>query len=468
MEDELQLTNSLSGEKEVFEPTEQGEVDLYVCGLTVSDYPHLGHARTWVSFDMVHRYLEYKGYDVNHIENVTDIDDKIINRAEEKGIPPAEVASKYAAQVYEDMKSLNLRRVDVRPHVTDHIEDIIRMVECLVERGYGYEAEDGVYFDVTEFDGYGKLSGQKIDELEQGEEGTAKRDPADFALWKLTDEDEPSWDSPWGKGRPGWHIECSAMSTRHLGDSIDIHGGGRDLVFPHHENEIAQAEAATGEEFTRYWLHVGPLRVEDEKMSSSLGNFWTVHEALKEYSPNEIRGFLISTKYTKPQEFTEEALEEGKARWERIRNAYETCERAMDSDESVSKESDEELHNTVEETHKAFEDAMNNDLNTPEALASLFGLVDAVNAHAEESPYDYVGLFDAWRTFEELAGNVLGFDFDHDGSDGKVPDVVESVLDLRGQLRDQGEYETADEIRDALETAGVEVQDTEDGATYRL
>lgn len=466
---ELRLSNTLSGEKEVFEPIEDDRVLLYVCGLTVSDDPHLGHARTWVSFDVLHRYLEHKGYDVKHVENVTDVDDKIIARAEEEGRTAAEVAARYAEQVYDDMVSLNLRRVDVRPHVTEHVDDIIGMVERLVERGYAYEAEDGVYFDVSEFDGYGKLSGQRVEELEQGEEGAAKDAPEDFALWKLADDEapdeEPTWNSPWGEGRPGWHIECSAMSTAHLGDTIDIHGGGRDLVFPHHENEIAQTEAATGEEFTRYWLHVGPLRVEDEKMSSSLGNFWTVHEALGEYDPNEIRAFLVSTRYSKPQRFTRDALDDGAARWARIRDAYRACEDAMDSTDAHAKEHADELREAVEEAREDFVAAMDDDLNTPEALAALDGIVDAVNAHIDEPPYDYVGLFRAWRAIEELAGDVLGFDFSRGGDTERV---VESVLALREKMRESGEYETADAVRDALEDAGVEVQDTDDGATYRL
>lgn len=467
---ELRLENTLSGEKEAFEPLNDDRVLLYVCGLTVSDDPHLGHARTWVSFDVLHRYLEHKGYDVKHVENVTDVDDKIIDRAEEEGKTAAEVAARYAEQVYDDMGALNLRRVDVRPHVTEHVDEIIEMTERLVDRGYAYEAEDGVYFDVSEFDGYGKLSGQKVEELEQGEEGAAKDAPEDFALWKLAEDGdgdaEPTWDSPWGEGRPGWHIECSAMSTTHLGETVDIHGGGRDLVFPHHENEIAQTEAATGEEFTRYWLHVGPLRVEDEKMSSSLGNFWTVHEALEEYDANEIRAFLVSTQYSKPQEFTRDALDDGAARWERLRNAYRACEEAMDSTEARAKHADDELRAATEAAREEFAEAMDDDLNTPEALAALDSLVNAVNAHVEEPPYDYVGLFGAWRTFEELAGDILGFDFSGDG-DG-AGRIIEAVLALREEMRDDGEYETADALRDALEEAGVEVQDTDEGATYRL
>lgn len=468
---ELRLENTLSGEKEAFEPLNDDRVLLYVCGLTVSDDPHLGHARTWVSFDVLHRYLEYEGYDVEHVENVTDVDDKIIDRAEEEGKTAAEVAARYAEQVYDDMGSLNLRRVDVRPHVTEHVDEIIEMTERLVERGYAYESDDGVYFDVSEFDGYGKLSGQKIEELEQGEEGAAKDAPEDFALWKLSEggdgeETEPTWNSPWGEGRPGWHIECSAMSTCHLGETIDIHGGGRDLVFPHHENEIAQSEAATGEEFTRYWLHVGPLRVEDEKMSSSLGNFWTVHEALEEYDANEIRAFLVSTQYSKPQEFTQQALDDGAARWERLHNAYRACEEAMDSTEARAKHADDELRAATRKARQDFVEAMDDDLNTPEALAALDGLVNAVNAHVEEPPYDYVGLFGSWTAFNELAGDVLGFDFSGDGEGAER--VVEAVLALREDMRDDGEYETADAIRDALEDAGIEVQDTDEGSTYRL
>jgi cysteinyl-tRNA synthetase len=466
---ELRLKDTLSDETEVFEPLDDDRVLLYVCGLTVSDHPHLGHARTWVSFDVLHRYLEHEGYDVKHVENVTDVDNKIITRAEEEGKTAAEVAARYAEQVYEDMVSLNLRRVDVRPHVTEHVDDIVAMVERLVESGYAYEAEDGVYFDVSEFDDYGKLSGQRLEELEQGEKGTAKESPEDFALWKLADETsekEPTWDSPWGEGRPGWHIECSAMSTTHLGETIDIHGGGRDLVFPHHENEIAQSEAATGEEFTRYWLHVGPLRVEDEKMSSSLGNFWTVHESLEEYDANELRAFLLSTQYTKPQKFTLDALDDGAARWERIRNAYRRCEESMDSEEALAKERDEKLRESIEEASTSFLEAMDDNLNTPEALAALDGLVNAVNTHVAEPPYDYVGLFEAWNVFDELAGDVLGFDFSR--SEGETENVVRELLDLREKMRDDGEYETADAVRDALESAGVEVQDTDDGATYRL
>ncbi len=464
---QLYLEDTMSGEKEAFEPLSQ-PVLLYVCGLTVSDDPHLGHARTWISFDVLHRYLEHLGHEVRHVENVTDVDDKIIVKSAEEGCSPQDVAERYASQVFEDMRDLNLRRVDVRPHVTEHVDDIVDIVERLVERGYAYETEDGVYFDVGEFEGYGELSAQRLDELEsQGEDSEAKRDPADFALWKPAKEGEPSWSSPWGDGRPGWHVECSAMSTQHLGDTIDVHGGGRDLVFPHHENEIAQTEAATGEEFARYWLHVGPLRVEGDKMSTSLDNFWTVHDALDEYTANEIRAFLISTQYRKPQSFTEDSLEEGAKRWRRLREAVDVCRRKMDSHGARAKHVDEGLREAAEDARQGFEEAMCDDLNTPEALAALYGLVDEDHEHADADVYDYEGLFRAWRTFHELGGDVFGFEFEDDSGD-VVEGVVESVLDVRELMREEGEYGVADELRDALEAAGVEVRDTDEGPTFRI
>lgn len=462
----LRLSNTLSGEKEKFEAS-GGSVLMYVCGLTVSDDPHLGHARTWISFDVVHRYLEYLGYDVLHVENITDVDDKIINKAEEEGVDWRDIATRYSHQVFEDMRELNLRRVEVRPRVTEHITDIQELVRELISAGYAYEGSDGVYFDVDEFEGYGELSGQVLSELEgQGEEAEGKKDPRDFALWKLSEE-EPAWESPWGLGRPGWHIECSAMSTRHLGDTIDIHGGGRDLVFPHHENEIAQAEAATGKEFARYWMHVGPLRVEGDKMSTSLDNFWTVHEALREYSANEIRAFLISTQYLKPQSFTEDALEEGRDRYTRLENAVKVCEDSMDSMVAKSKEIDEELREAVMESRSSFEEAMNDDFNTPEALAALHNLANKVNLHTESEEYDYHGLFQAWNTFHELGGGVLGFDFSGGAEEPLTNDLVELVLEVREHEREQGNYEFADEIRSRLHELGVIVEDSEDGSVYR-
>ena len=470
---QLRLTDTLAGEQRPFEPLDPPHVLLYVCGLTVSDDPHLGHARTWVSFDVLHRYLAYLGYDVLHVENVTDVDDKIIAKADEEDTTPAAIAERYSQQVYDDMEALNLRRVEVRPRVTEHVDDIVAMVEALVDEGYAYEADDGVYFDVDSYEDYGQLSGVDLDELEQGEESEAKDDPADFALWKAVEddaEDEPSWDSPWGAGRPGWHIECSAMSTRHLGDTIDIHGGGRDLVFPHHENEIAQSECATGEAFTRYWLHVGPLRVEGDKMSTSLDNFWTVHDALDEYSPNAIRAFLISTQYAKPQQFSEDSLDEGRRKWERLRNAERAAADAMDSERALAKVVDRDLRRTAEATRPAFEEAMDDDLNTPEALAALFELAGAINSHVDEGDvYDYQGLFRAWATLRDLGG-VLGFAFDEAdrGPEGPTDELIEILLDVRERERDEGNYDAADRIRDRLRDAGVAVEDDDGGTTYRI
>ncbi|MFW5929479.1 MAG: cysteine--tRNA ligase [Halobacteriota archaeon] len=459
----LQLTDTRSREKKEFKPVSD-TVLLYVCGLTVSDDPHLGHARTWTSFDVLHRYLEYLGYDVRHVENVTDVDDKIIARAEDEDVEPEEVAARYTEQVYEDMKALGLHRVTVRPRVTEHVDDIIEIVETLVDRGYAYETEGGVYYDVSEFDSYGELSGQDPDELEQGEQREQKDDPADFALWKAAKPGEPQWDSPWGPGRPGWHVECSAMSTRHLGETIDIHGGGRDLVFPHHENEIAQTEAATGQEFARYWMHVGPLRVGEDKMSTSLDNYWTVHEALEDYSANDVRAFLISIRYSKPQQLEDDSLDEGRRRWKRLSNAVEAAERAMDSLDARAKHVDEDLRSKVESGVEEFEAAMSEDLNTPEALAALYGVVDSVNRHVESPPYDYEGLYRAWTSLRILAGDVLGFDFSDVGGD--VERVVEAALEVRERRREEGRYDEADAIRDALDAGGVEVRDSDEGPTY--
>ncbi|MFB6284946.1 MAG: cysteine--tRNA ligase [Halobacteria archaeon] len=465
----LEVTDTLSGEKKDFQPLDPPEVLLYVCGLTVSDSPHLGHARTWVSFDVVHRYLDHLGYDVRHVENVTDIDDKIIDKGREEGSSPEEVAEKYSQEVYQDMEDLNLKRVEVRPHVTNHVEQVIELVEILVDKGYAYTAEDGVYFSVKEFQEYGKLSGQDLSELEnQGEDSEHKQDPSDFAVWKKAKKGEPSWNSPWGEGRPGWHIECSAMSTCHLGDTIDIHGGGRDLVFPHHENEIAQSEAATGQEFTRYWMHVGPLQVEGDKMSTSLDNFWTVSDALGTYTANDVRMFLVSTQYTKPQTLKDGSLDEASEKWSRLEAAVDACRTAMDSPDSSSTVVDEELRDAVEDADTGFHSAMDNDFNTPEALAELFELVNAVNSHVGEAElYDYHGLYNAWKVLRGSA-ELLGFRFGSatDGDVELVDDLVELVLDVRENERRNGNYDTADKIRESLRDIGVEVEDTDDGVTY--
>ncbi|WP_158057096.1 cysteine--tRNA ligase [Halorussus halophilus] len=479
----LHVTNTLTGERETFEPQDPESVLLYYCGLTVSDFAHLGHARSWVHVDVMHRWLEHSGYDVRHVENFTDVNEKIVARIgeDELGDSEGEIAQKFISEVIEDMRSLNLLRAEVYPRVSEHIPEIIDLVETLIEKGYAYESNGSVYFDVTKFEEYGKLSNQQVEEMEaQGEEDELadKRHAADFALWKAGEahpDDASSggqtWESPWSEGRPGWHIECSAMSQTHLGDTIDIHVGGQDLVFPHHENEIAQSEAATGKQFVNYWLHVRLLETGGEKMSSSLQNYFTVRNAVAEFGGDAIRMFLLSTAYNNRQTYSEEVLEEAVERWERLERGYERAVEAVDSPTARTKVEDDALRAAVAETRDTFAEAMNDDFNTREAITALLELVSAVNKHLDSNEeYDYRALCDAVETFEELGEDVLGFALvgDGEGDVHLLEEVVELVLDLREQERDSGNYERADELRDDLEALGVEVQDTDEGPTFRL
>jgi len=495
----LRLSNTLSGEREAFEPADPDDVLLYYCGLTVSDAAHLGHARTWVHVDVIHRWLEHLGYGVRHVENITDVNEKIVARVGERagdgtlGEDEPDVARGFIGQLLADMRALNLERAEVYPRVSEHVPEIIDLVGTLIEKGYAYESNGSVYFDVTEFPDYGKLSNQSIEDVEaQGveDERSEKHNPADFALWKAGgvseaaveehrhgdreyDADVPTgetWDSPWGEGRPGWHIECSAMSMTHLDDSIDIHMGGRDLVFPHHENEIAQSEAATGERFARYWLHADLFEMDDEKMSSSLGNFIPVSEAVDRFGVNALRMFFASASYNSTQTYSEAAIEEAIERWERLEAAYDRVESAADGPDARTKV-ESPLREAAEDARAAFTDAMNDDFNTREALAALLELAGAANRHLDGSDaYDYRGLRRTLETFEEFGEGVLGFDFggDAEGEATLAGELVELVLDLREDEREAGNYGRADDLRDDLEALGVEVQDTDDGPEYRL
>ena len=495
----LSVTNTLTGDREEFEPTGD-DVLLYVCGLTVSDDPHLGHARLWTHADVISRWLAFSGYAVRHVENFTDVNEKIAARIGERPEwkTEADVARHYIDQVIEYMRGLNFTRATVYPRVSEHIPEIIALIEQLIVSGHAYETNGSVYFDVTSYPDYGKLSNQRVADLEaQGEpsEHDEKRNPADFALWKSggvsetairqhakhDHGDEPpagqTWDSPWGEGRPGWHIECSAMSMTHLGETIDIHIGGHDLVFPHHENEIAQSEAATGGRFANYWLHTGLLETDGEKMSSSLENFFTVEAALDEYGANVIRSFYLSTAYGSTQTFSAEAMAEAEERFDRLARAYETAVGALDSVDATAKTADRDLRDAVSETHERFTDAMNDDFNVREAMAALLSLTGAVNRHVEAAAdatdtaaYDYQGLNAAVETFEALGGEVFGFQFDSE-TDGDVElagELVELVLDVREAEREAGNYARADELRDALAALDIEVHDADDGPSYRL
>ncbi|MFQ3318720.1 MAG: cysteinyl-tRNA synthetase [Natronomonas sp.] len=495
----LRVLNTLSGEREPFEPADPNNVLLYYCGLTVSDYAHLGHARTWTHVDVIHRWLEQLGYGVRHVENITDVNEKITARIGEHtdddtlGDSENDVAVHFIDQLLTDMRSLNLKRAEVYPRVSEHVPEIIDLIETLIEDGYAYEANGSVYFDVTEFPEYGKLSNQKLEEVEaQGPEAerSEKRHPSDFALWKAggvgenaieehrdadhayeTDSPEgETWDSPWGEGRPGWHIECSAMSMTHLDDSIDIHMGGRDLVFPHHENEIAQSEAATGEQFAKYWLHADLFQMGETKMSSSLENFITVEEGVEEFGVNPLRMFFLSASYNSTQTYSEEAIEEALERWSRLETAYERVNEAVDDSDAKTKV-ESPLREVVTQTREGFTEAMNDDFNTREAIAALFDLAAAAHSHLDDrETHDYVGLRQTVETFEELAGDVLGFDFagTAEGDATLAGELVELVLDIREREREAGNYERADELRADLEELGVDVQDTDDGPTYGL
>ncbi|MFC3959893.1 cysteine--tRNA ligase [Halovivax cerinus] len=492
----LHVTNTLTGEPEPFEPQDPDDVTLYYCGLTVSDPPHLGHARSWVHVDVMHRWLAHLGYGVRHVENFTDVNEKIVARVGEDdlGDSEAEVAHSYVARTIDDMRSLNLLRAEVYPRVSEHVPEILDLIETLVEKGYAYESNGSVYFDVTTFDDYGALSNQSITDIEsQGDpdERSEKRHPADFALWKADGvspaaveehrhegaapasdscETAQTWDSPWGEGRPGWHIECSAMSMTHLGETIDLHVGGRDLVFPHHENEIAQSEAATDQQFARYWLHCELFELDEEKMSSSLGNFVTVADAVDRWGPNVVRTFLTAGAYNSSQIYSEEAIDEAERRWERLARAHEDAIDALDSPDAHAKVTDDDLRAVIDDTVAAFSAAMNDDFNTREAQTALLDLASALNRHRESTDaFDYVGLrrgVDALETY----GSILGLSFDGDatGDVSLAGELVELLLSVREQERAAGNYERADELRDELGALGVDVQDSDDGPSYRL
>ena len=493
----LSVTNTLTGERERFEPRNDDEVLLYVCGLTVSDEAHLGHARLWLHADVMHRWLEFEGYDVRHVENFTDVNEKIVARTGEPGVGDTEpeVADFFTSTVIRDMRGLNLKRAAVYPRVSEHVPEIVDLVSTLIDRGYAYESNGSVYFDVTAFEEYGKLSNQRLDEIEShgaDAERSEKRHPADFALWKagavapddvaehrdpdLDPISEPAgetWASPWSEGRPGWHVECSAMSMAHLDDSIDVHVGGRDLVFPHHENEIAQSEAATGEPFARYWLHVGLLQTAGDKMSSSLGNFLTVDDALDRYGVDVVRTFYLSTAYRSEQTFGEAEMREAAERWDRLERAYDAAVEACDSTDAYATVVDDDLRAAVAEAEASFREGMNDDFNVREAMAALLELTADVNRHLDgHESYDYRGLREAVETFEALAGDVFGLSIGRDATDGGdvtvAEELVELVLEVREAEREAGNYDRADDLRDELAALGVEVQDGDDGPTYRF
>ncbi len=455
----LKIHNSLSGKKEEFQPIEAGKVRMYVCGITVYDYCHLGHARFLVVFDLVARYLRARGYEVTYVRNITDIDDKIIKRANEEGVDYRELTERFIGHMNEDTQALGLLPPDQEPRATVHMDDIITMVQALIDKGYAYAADNGdVYYDVSRFEGYGKLSGKNPEQLRVGARvavDEAKQDALDFVLWKAAKPGEPSWESPWGAGRPGWHIECSAMSTCCLGNHFDIHGGGMDLKFPHHENEIAQSEAATGETFANLWMHNGFVQINDEKMSKSLGNFFTIRDVLAEYRAEIVRFFILNSHYRSPLAYSQEQMGHASAALERLYTALRGVEPGVADEAS--------------EYHQRFHAAMQDDFNTPEAIAVLFDLAREINRHRE---------VDVMRAGELAAvlkglGAELGLlqqdpenFFKSEVADGPGAEEIEALIARRLQARAAKDYAEADRIRDELAAQGVRLEDGPQGTTW--
>ncbi|NJE42191.1 cysteine--tRNA ligase [Thermococcus sp. GR6] len=470
----IRVYNTLTKQKEEFRPLREGEVRMYVCGPTVYDYTHLGHARTYIAFDVIRRYLEHRGYTVLMVMNFTDIDDKIIRRANETGEDPKELAEKFLRYFLEDMKALKVKPADIYPRVTEHIQDIIDFVRKLQEKGYAYEGNDGVYFEVRKFKDYGKLSGIKLEELVKGarvEPGEGKKNPEDFALWKKAKPGEPKWESPWGEGRPGWHIECSTMSTKYLGESFDIHGGGNDLIFPHHENEIAQSEACTDHEWVRYWLHTGFVMVSGEKMSKSLGNFVTIRELLQKYSPEVIRFFVLQKHYRSPLDYTEEGIQHAKNNLERLYNTLENIRVAMEKADVAFRWDEEEfeLYETVREARKKFYDAMDDDFNTAEALKAVFEVSNAVNRYLTKVKKPKESVLKKALEFFKIISEVFGLfeDYFKEQKAGDEEALIELLVSVRAELRKQRNFTLADKIRDELKALGIQLEDTPQGTIWK-
>jgi len=455
--------STLSRTKEEFKPLKGRIVKMFVCGPTVYDHPHIGHAKTYVAMDVVARYLRFKGYSVFYVQNITDIDDKIINRAKEQGMSAGELAEKFLRIYYEDMERLNIKSVNLFARATQHVDEIIEQIEDLIAKGYAYESNGSVYFDVSKFGGFGNLSGQKKEELVAGarvEVDENKRSPEDFALWKKMKEGDPFWDSPWGKGRPGWHIEDTAISINYLGQQYDVHGGGIDLIFPHHEAEIAIAESLTNKKpFVRYWLHTGFLLVNGEKMAKSLGNFLTIREILKSYDPMALRFFLLYAHYRSPIDFSYDLLNEAAEAYDRLNNSFRRALEAQGSEEREEKE----LREALELCRKSFFDAMDDDFNTREAIAALFPLAKAINQSALT---DDRAVTELKEFIGEISG-ILGL-FEHRGGASVKPEIIDGVLEIRRILREEKRYDLADMIRKKLGEHGIEIEDKGKETKWRI
>lgn len=465
----MKIYNTLTGQKEDFVPVESGKVKMYVCGPTVYNLIHIGNARPMIIFDTVKRYLEYKGYDVTYVSNFTDIDDKIIKKAIEEGVPSEEISTRYIEECLKDMDGMNMSRNVIHPLATEVIPDMIDMIQTLIDKGYAYNSNGTVYYRVRKFDDYGKLSNKNIEDLEAGHRDIKvsgednKEDPLDFVLWKPKKEGEPFWASPWSDGRPGWHIECSVMAKKYLGEEIDIHAGGEDLIFPHHENEIAQSEAANGKTFAKYWMHNGFLNINKEKMSKSLGNFLTVRDIAAKFDLSVLRFFMLGAQYRNPINFSDELMESAKNGLDRIKTCVSTLDRLAENASGTLKDSEQNIVAEVNKCKKAFEDAMDDDFNTAFAVAAIFDLVKAANTYANEESSADILKFLA-DTIVTLCG-VLGLDVEP--KEELLDSDIEKLIEERIAARKNKDFARADEIRDELEVKGIILEDSRDGVHWK-
>ena len=467
----MKIYNTLTRTKETFKPLEPGKVKMYVCGPTVYNYIHVGNSRSTVAFDTIRRYLEYRGYDVNYVSNFTDVDDKIIRTAKEMKITPVEVAEKFIAAFAEDTQALEVKEATVHPRVMDNIPEIVAFIEVLVEKGFAYESHGDVYYRTEKFEKYGQLSDQSIKDLRVGaserideEENRKKESPIDFALWKSAKAEEISWDSPWGPGRPGWHIECSVMATKYLGDTIDIHGGGHDLTFPHHENEIAQSEAKTGHPFANYWMHNGFVTMgeSEEKMSKSLGNFVMVHDILKEVDAQVLRFLLASSHYRRPIKFSERALEEARINLDKIRVAYKNARYRLENAEVILSTDQADIA-VFMELEANFVKEMDDDFQADNALSVIYHFVKELNMYSERETVSQGVLDQALEVLEQMM-LVFGITLQ---AEGMLDDDIQTLIDERIQARKDKDFARSDEIRDYLKEQGIILDDTPQGTRWR-
>ena len=482
----MKLYNTMTNKIEEFKTIEENKVKMYVCGPTVYNYIHLGNARPIVVFDTLARYFEHKGMEVEFVQNFTDVDDKIINKSMEEGTSASEVSEKYIKYFFEDISKLNILESVKRPKVTENMAEIIEIIQKLIDNGFAYEKDGDVYFEVKKYKDYGKLSNQKIEELELGariDVSEIKKNPVDFALWKKKKDGEPFWESPWGQGRPGWHIECSAMAKKYLGDTFDIHGGGQDLVFPHHENEIAQSKCAYHGNFANYWLHNGFIQINGDKMSKSLGNFFLLREILEKFSGNVVRLFILSTHYRKPINFSFENMEDTKKALQNIVKSMNKFENIIEEykNEKIESVKNSEFSQKIDEFDKKFEDAMDEDMNTPQALATIFDQIRETNKFisTNESEFStiYYEIKKSYDSLNEKIENVFGIAIEVENAvkeeDGEnmelTKKLIELLIKLRSEARSEKNFKLSDEIRDELKKLGVEIKDNKDGSTdYNL